>query len=266
MNRELLTDIRKVPNPIRVNCNSGYVVLDQQGTLGSYPERVWYHPTGIANLVSLHHVKRHFRLTMDTNVADAIFLHSQDGRRIPFTPSEKGLYKYELPAGQSVRHIWSFLSHRSGWNESTLIDTVEDRSEFYTRRELEQAKLARQLQNIVGYPSTKEFQEVIIHHLPGCPVTLRDIQIAEDVYGPNLASLKGKTVRSTQPHIDGKVTGVPPEILSRHQDVVLCIDIAQVNGVECFLTYSKSVRYGTADILPNRQTDTVRQILQKVVR
>jgi hypothetical protein len=121
-----------VANPIRVNCNSGYVVLDQQGTLGN-PKHVWYHPMGIANLVSLHHVKCHFRLTMDMDISDTIFLHSKDGSRIPFTPSKKGLYKYELPPNQSIQGIWSFLSQVSNWSEAVLVDTVMDQSKFYTR-------------------------------------------------------------------------------------------------------------------------------------
>jgi hypothetical protein len=266
MNRELLSDIRKVNTPIRINCNSGYVVLDQQGKLGNYTEPVWFHPCGITNLISLHHVKRHFQLTMDTAQTDAIFLHSKDGKRIPFTPSEKGIYKYILPACQNITDLWNLLSSTSKPQETTLIDTVEDRSKYYTKREIQQAQLARRIQNKVGCPSSKEFQDVVIHHLPGCTVTVRDIQIAEDLYGPNLASLKGKTVRTTAPHIDGKVSGVPPKILSRQSNIVLCIDIAQINGIEAFLTVSKVLRFGTIDILPNRQTKTFRDILTKIVR
>jgi hypothetical protein len=67
---------------------------------------------------------------MDTAQTDAIFLHSKDGKRIPFTPSEKGIYKYILPAHQNITDLWNLLSSTSKPQETTLIDTVEDPSKY----------------------------------------------------------------------------------------------------------------------------------------
>ena len=36
--------------------------------------------------------------------------------------------------------------------------------------------------------------DVSIKHLANCPITCQDVLAADDIFGPNLGSLKGKTV------------------------------------------------------------------------
>ena len=53
-NTRILLNIRKVwsKDAIRVNCNSGFKVVDRVSDLPSYGT-VWYEPTGIANIISM---------------------------------------------------------------------------------------------------------------------------------------------------------------------------------------------------------------------
>jgi hypothetical protein len=62
--------------------------------LGDYPERVWFNPHGIANILSLDNVSQHYRVTMDTSKSNSIALHRNNGSLIHFTPCSKGLYRY----------------------------------------------------------------------------------------------------------------------------------------------------------------------------
>ncbi len=72
----------------------------------------------------------------------------------------------------------------------------------YTVREYKQAELARHLKNVIGRPSTRDFVKIVESNLlPNCPVTTRDITTADDIFGPNIVSLKGKTVRRKGEHV-----------------------------------------------------------------
>ena len=92
--------------------------MNQQGYLGDYPIPVWYNPKGIANILSMQDVAKHYHLTMDTNEDGGIHLHRQGKSPIIFMPSARGLYKFDTK-GRSP-NIWS------------MITTMKDRASRYT--------------------------------------------------------------------------------------------------------------------------------------
>ena len=94
-NKALLHDIHTVDTSIRICCNAGTITMNQQGYLGDYPTPVWYNPKGIANILSMQDVAKHYCLIMDTNEDEGICLHHQGTSPIIFMPSGKGLYKYD---------------------------------------------------------------------------------------------------------------------------------------------------------------------------
>jgi hypothetical protein len=52
---------------------------------------------------------------------------------------------------------------------------------------------------MLGYPSEKDFRNMVSSNMiTNCPVTPTDISAANKIFGPNVASIKGKTVRVTQ--------------------------------------------------------------------
>jgi hypothetical protein len=66
-NKLLLTNVHDAPTPIWVRCNAGRIQLKQQGYFGNYPQHpVWYNPKGVANILSLANVTKHYRVTMDS--------------------------------------------------------------------------------------------------------------------------------------------------------------------------------------------------------
>ena len=129
-NEELLHDVILTNNPINVHCNAGTVSVNKNGLLGDYPERVWFNPQGIANILSLDNVSKHYRVTMDTNKSNSIVLHRKDGSLIHFTPCSKGLYRYALQHKETLNAFWSIIS------------TVAENAKQYTKRQYKNAVLA----------------------------------------------------------------------------------------------------------------------------
>ena len=69
----LLKNIRKSPTSCRISCNAGVVIVNLIGDLPGYPAPVWYHPGGIANILSLHRVAKHCRVQYDSGEDRAAF-------------------------------------------------------------------------------------------------------------------------------------------------------------------------------------------------
>ena len=249
----MLTGIHNAESPIIVYSNAGSIALTQQGWLGNYPNPVWYHPTGIANTISLFNASKHYRLTMDTACLNAINLHSGNWV-IPFQPTTNVLYKYELRATETFQHFWS------------MVLMVSEQAKRYTKRQIAQAKAACRLQNIIMHPGNTEFASVAIKHLPNCSIMRQDIIVAHNIFGPNLGSLKGKTLKTTVPCSNNIVEPVPSKILSRHWDVHLSIDIMFIDKIPFFLTTSHNLHFGTVEALENRQIDTDSSALSTVVK
>ena len=102
-----------------------------------------------------------------------------------------------------------------GIPETSFLTTVADNKSKYTARMYAQASLARKIQVMIGYPSTRDFLQIVDHRLlPNCPISRADILAAKDIFGPDLFSLKGKTIHRTEPHVVSSVTPMPTDILS----------------------------------------------------
>ena len=169
---------------------------------------VWYLANGHANILSLRNVTWHYRVTMDTAVENAIILHGADGQQHRFTPFGKGLYKWE--------HMMDPITNNPCW---LFITTVHGQGDQYTQHAYECAQAARHLQNIIMHPASCHMSDIAVSHLCNCPITKEDVRAADDIFGLNLGSLKGKAVWHPNKHVQAGTSAVPQSILKLHQDM-----------------------------------------------
>jgi hypothetical protein len=129
-NKRLLKNIRKADSFMDIHCNAGVTSTNLVGNLPGYGE-VGYHPSGIANILSLARAKDRHRVTFDSTDGNQFVIHKNDGTSGKFHESRRGLY---------------FLDTKTVG--TALVTTVADKKSKYSNRNYSRAVLARKLQNV----------------------------------------------------------------------------------------------------------------------
>jgi hypothetical protein len=166
----------------------------------------------MTNILSFSLVKSEYDITYD---GDTFIIHwvAKGYSDIVFKPHKSGLHVYDPdnPRGQA--------SH-------FFMKTVESNMSLFTKRQIHGTNLARNLQAGLAFPSNADTKWAIQSNLiKDCPVTVKDMGTVIKVWGPSIAMLKGKTVRTTPPVVRQDVIEIPKEIRELHKDVTLAIDI-----------------------------------------
>ena len=102
-----------------------------------------------------------------------------------------------------------------------------------------QSNSSLEIQRSIGRPSLQKYIDIVKKNLlPNCPVLKWDIVAAENICGPNLGILKGKTVRKKTEQVRISHSAPIPEI---YREVVLAIDIMYV--MIFLITISRNVQF-----------------------
>ena len=79
-----------------------------------------------------------------------------------------------------------------------MLNMVEELQHHYTKWQYERALEARKLYQAIRVPSFADYKKIItMNAIRNCSVTIKDINICEKIFGPNIYNLKGKTVQKT---------------------------------------------------------------------
>jgi hypothetical protein len=248
-NRNLLINIREASSFMDIHCNAGVTSTNLIGDLPGYGT-VWFHPKGIANILSLARVKeRGYRVVYDSDHGNCFRVTKPDGSIRTFRQSDRGLYYMSIDDKSNV----------------ALVNTVDDNRSRYNNRDYSRAVFARKLQAIIGRPSIQQYKQIVDRNfLPNCPIGRRDINAAEDIFGPDIGCLKGKTVRRATPHAPTKLIPVPMRLMKLYRDVTIAGDILQVNRIPFFATVSHHIRFSTSEMITDQKAPTLLESIKQV--
>ena len=97
--------------------------------------------------------------------------------------------------------------------------------------------------------------------IPNCPITKQDILRAED-----MGSVKGKTTRTIQDHVQINFDDLPREIMEKHGDVTLAIDVMFINRIPFVITTSRNIHFGTAKLVKDMKKATLMTSIEQVMQ
>ena len=207
---------------------------------------VWFDPRAIVNVLSLKLVKEKYDIEYNSDKDDGFVVSKPAGEKFKFIQSGSGLH-----------YLVTMLQQDTNKSVDTtlVVNMVKENKKNYTNNDNLRALRARELQLMMGRPSTTTFVEALKNNrLSNCPVTPADVEAAEQIFGPDIGSLKGKTTRWNPPIIDSPITSVPASVLKWYQNVTLCIDIMYVNRVAMMISISRNIKFATIEAIPSNKT------------
>ena len=215
-----------------IHCTAGVAKTNLVGDLPGYGT-VWYHPNGIANILSLSKVKEKYRVTYDSDNNNQFIVHRPDGTQRIFQQSSRGLYF--LDTSRTPQPV-------NGTKDTVLVTTIADNASNFSNADYSQAVLAQKLQKIIGRPTTRAFIYFIENNLlPNYPVNRRDVLRAEQIFGLDIGSFKGKTVRRQPPRVEVDEVALTTTFQQHYQEVTLGCDIMFVNKILFLMSISRHI-------------------------
>ena len=242
---------------MKSSCNAGVTTMNEKLRIGNI--EFWYGRNGIANILSVPQLERDgYNLTYTTG-----------GTWVVVTPDGKTIdFKRESGGVTDGMHYIDLREEIDGITHvNAQIPTVKDKIEGYTKKEVEQAHLARRMLATMAYPSERDFQNMVSKRMiQNCPISLSDIARANEIFGPDVATLRGKTVRPKSKRVELPPSRVPRAFYLQHRIVQLVGDIMYCNGNPFLITLSRKIRLLTAEVVASRTTKCLGRALNSVIK
>jgi hypothetical protein len=250
-NKDMVNNVREsVDGNMQLATNGGTLVTTQKADLPQWGV-VWYNEKAITNIFSYAEMADKYRITYDSDKEDAFVVHMPD-KTVRFERIGLNLYVYKPPMNKTKNRV-------------QLLNTVEENKSYYTQRQFERAKRARDLYHALGTPSIKDFKAMLrMNTVIGNPVTTEDIKIAEKVFGPDIGALKGKTTRRKPAPVVSDYIEIPKELISTQREVTLCMDGMKVNGLAFLTTVSRHLQYRTAQYVKQQTATVYRDLISQI--
>ena len=249
----LLKDIKENETPIGVRgVNRTAPLIAKDASFYSSFGLVALCPQASDNILSMGEMRdRGHRISYYTKTDHSV-MTAQDGTVIPFTRHGRH-YKYKVSLSN---HTHNFVDTYDFYaqTDNNIPGTSTERAAIYPKRAVQRAIDARRLQARLGYPTSKDFASM---NIQGADVTPKDVAIADHVFGPPTAILKGRTTKKASPPI------VPnaPVVIEANQ--TLEVDIMFINRLPFLVGILVPLGYSLVDFVPNRAEKEIHQSLYK---
>jgi hypothetical protein len=120
---------------------------------------------------------------------------------------------------------------------------------------------------MIGNPSKGDYRGLVSSNMiSNCPIAPTDITSnARAIFGPDLASVQGKTVRRTPTPVVADHVAVPRAVVERNKVVTMAADVFFVDGTPFLVTLSRSIKFVTVENLPVRMANALVKHIERVL-
>jgi hypothetical protein len=220
----------------------------------------------------MHELKRLYRITY--NSWDGYYVVHTPRGEVKFYKDKQGLPYINLDKSDEEAAVLLIQIMEQQDKEKkdstkegvTLVQTVRGNYEGFTKREVIKVREAREAQAMLGNPSKKVFQGLVSSNLiPNCPIAHGNISNARNIFGPDLASIRGKTVQRTPAPVVADYVAILWQLVDANKAVTLVADVFFVDGIAFLITVSRRIKFMTTEHLPVRTATSLSKHLQQVL-
>ena len=231
-NPHLLSNVRKSDREVLLNgVQSGAdgVRITKEGDFGDIG-KVYFSTESTANILSYAVMVDQGNSIRYDQPNDRFELRPTNSKKVysfcrKKVPGSEGRFYCCNVKSMVQKFATSYPVAKSIGDEHALIETERENMSKYTKREVEGAQKARGMLARMGFPPVSQAIEIATRGV-NFSVTARDFDIAQDIWGPDIASLKGKTKKHSSVVADISVGRTLVQ-----QEQILSVDIMYVEGV-----------------------------------
>jgi hypothetical protein len=187
---ERLSNLKKELRGLISHSNAGSCGMDSSGLLGAL-KQVRLNKGGVATIVPLKQLEKLCPVTYDSTCNRGTFVcHTKDDN-IMLRNNDKGMPYLDLRE-YKAKAVLSFAPKAA----QSFLQTVRRNIEGFTRRKVKEAQKARKVQAMLGHPTDRDFLGMVRGSMiSNCPVTANAVTKAHQIFGPDLAGVRGRTVQ-----------------------------------------------------------------------
>ena len=127
--------------------------------------------------------------------------------------------------------------------------------------------MARKIQTRVGNPLDTEFKNMVHEKiLANFPLKLEHTTNANNIFGTNVAGLRGKSVRTKPTWVEREYIPIPRAFYVLHKFLTLTADMMFVNGLLFLINLSRTIKNFTTKYIPNQTSAQLIRSLNKTVK
>ena len=149
-----------------------------------------------------------------------------------------------------------------------MIVTLRKNFADITKRETKKAQLSCTVQRRIGHPLDRRFKEIVRlgkNGLQNCPIEAADIDNSNLICGPHQSRLKGSTVWVKEQRTKEQKINIHWYFYRIHKFVTITADVMFTSGIPFLVNFSRKIKFGTAEFVPNRSARMLANSLRKVL-
>ena len=213
--------------------------------------RVYYNKNALGNVLCQYDVMKSYKTS---------WVEEEHGWRVDFN-------NYSI-IFKPIKKMWGFefKAKKTSWNRMAMISEVEENKLPYSKSEVQKADGSRDLLKKLFFPSILDLKKMVSDgSIINCPITVKDINNAETIYGKDIASLKGKstTKKSVKFQLSDKNIDLGDEV---KKNIVISADNFFVRGLKFLLTVNTLFNLIVVKYLPDSKSSTILSAIESMIK